>query len=99
MTKRGSTHIRFLGVVVLLLAIAMLVYWGMFLAQGMPVAGIPILSELVNARYCQILWIETSLAANTDGVCVNRSAGAGSDWNISASPFGNSTPALTRATR
>lgn len=50
-------------------------------------------------RYCQILGIDSSLAANTDGVCMNRSAGAGSDCNISASPSGNSTPALTKATR
>ena len=46
-----------------------------------------------------MLWIDTTLAANPDGVCVKRSAGAGSDWNISALPSGNSTPALTRATR
>ncbi len=50
-------------------------------------------------RYCQILWIDTALAANTDRVCVNRSADAGSDCNISASPSGNSTPALTKAMR
>ena len=52
----------------------------------------------VFARYCQMLWIKASSAANIDGVSVNTS-GAGSDWSISASPLGNSTPALTRATR
>ena len=49
-------------------------------------------------RYCQMLWIKASSAANIDGVNENTS-GAGSGCNISASPFGNSTPALTRATR
>ena len=48
-------------------------------------------------RYCQMLWIKTSSAANIDGVSVNTSA-TGSCRNISASPLGNSTPAFTRAT-
>jgi hypothetical protein len=42
-------RIKAVAIVVLLLGGAMLVYWGMFLLQGMPVAGIPILSELANA--------------------------------------------------
>ncbi len=49
-------------------------------------------------RYCQMLWIKASSAANIDGVSENTS-GAGSSCNISASPFVNSTPALTKATR
>ncbi len=47
--ERANSQIRIVGIVVLLLGLAMLLYWGMFVAQGMPVAGIPILSELVNA--------------------------------------------------
>mgnify|MGYP001462641506 CR=1 FL=1 len=48
-------------------------------------------------RYCQMLWTGTPSAASIQGVGMNSSSG--SDCSISASPFGNSTPALTRATR
>jgi uracil-DNA glycosylase len=56
------------------------------LALVEPDVVVPVGSMAVRRflRYCQMLWIDTSLAANSDGVCVNRSAGAGSDWNISA---------------
>jgi hypothetical protein len=50
-------------------------------------------------RYCQMLWIGTSLAASIPGMGETNSSGAGSDENISAWPLGNLTPALTRATR
>jgi hypothetical protein len=49
MSGKASGRIKTLAVVVLVLGIAMLAYWGMFVVQGMAVAGIPILSELVNA--------------------------------------------------
>ena len=51
----------------------------------------------IERRYCQMLWMDRSAAI--DGACANRSSGAGSDWSIAASPLGNSTPALTRATK
>ena len=35
-------------------------------------------------RYCQMLWIETSSAAYTDGVQANKLSAAGSKGNISA---------------
>lgn len=41
--------LRITSIIVLLLGIAMLLYWGMFYLQGMPMTGIPVLSELVNA--------------------------------------------------
>jgi hypothetical protein len=46
-----------------------------------------------------MLWIDTPSAASIQGTCMNGSSGSGSHSNISASPFGNSTPALKRATR
>ena len=46
---RTLFQIKAIAVVILLLGIAMLVYWGMFMIQGMPISGIPVLSELVNA--------------------------------------------------
>jgi len=52
--NQANTQIKVVAVIVLLLGIAMLVYWGMFVAQGMPVAGIPVLSELVNAALALI---------------------------------------------
>ena len=42
-------QIKVVAIIVLLLGVAMLLYWGMFILQGMPTTGIPILSELVNA--------------------------------------------------
>jgi hypothetical protein len=45
-----------------------------------------------------MLWIETSLAAYTDGAQANKLSSDGSNGNISACPSGNLTPALTRAT-
>ena len=41
--------LRITSFIVPLLGIAMLLYWGMFFFQGIPLAGIPVLSELVNA--------------------------------------------------
>jgi hypothetical protein len=35
--------------IVIFLGFAMLIYWGMFVLQGMPITGIPVLSELINA--------------------------------------------------
>jgi hypothetical protein len=35
--------------IVLLLGAAMLIYWSMYVLQGMPTAGVPVFSELVNA--------------------------------------------------
>jgi hypothetical protein len=52
-----------------------------------------------HLRYCQMLWIGTPSAASIQGVGMNSSSGSGSHCSISASPFGNSTPTLTRATR
>jgi hypothetical protein len=49
MNNRIPLSLRIVSVIVLILGIAMLVYWGMYVIQGMPVEGIPILSELVNA--------------------------------------------------
>ena len=46
---RTLFQIKAIAVVILLLGLAMLVYWGMFVIQGMPISGIPVLSELVNA--------------------------------------------------
>lgn len=50
-------------------------------------------------RYCQMLWIGTPSAASIQGMGMNNSSSSGSAWNISALPFGNSTPALTKETR
>ena len=41
--------LRMSSFIVLLLGVAMLLYWGMFYLQGMSMTGIPVLSELVNA--------------------------------------------------
>jgi hypothetical protein len=41
--------IKVIAIIVLLMGVAMLVYWGMFLLKGMSTAGIPVLSEFVNA--------------------------------------------------
>ena len=46
---RTFFQIKLMAVVILLLGLAMLVYWGMFVIQDMPISGIPVLSELVNA--------------------------------------------------
>jgi len=43
------SQIKVLAVIVFLLGCVMLLYWGMYLVQGMPVAGIPVLSEVINA--------------------------------------------------
>lgn len=51
---RAHTQIKVVALIVLLLGIAMLAYWGMFVVQGMPIAGIPVLSELVNAALALI---------------------------------------------
>ena len=49
MDWKVPNRVKVVAVFTLLLGVAMLVYWGMYLFQGMPLAGIPILSELVNA--------------------------------------------------
>ena len=49
MDNRNPINLRVVSVVIILLGLAMLVYWGMYAIQGMPTAGIPILSELINA--------------------------------------------------
>ncbi|MBI5953838.1 MAG: hypothetical protein HY865_19465 [Chloroflexi bacterium] len=57
MTRKISTaandklpnQIKIAAFVILALGIAMLVYWGMYVFQGMPIAGIPVLSEIINA--------------------------------------------------
>jgi hypothetical protein len=41
--------LRIVGMVVFILGLVMVVYWAMFLAQGMPVGDIPVLSEAVTA--------------------------------------------------
>ena len=46
---RTLFQIKAIAVVILLLGLAMMVYWGMYIFQRMPAAGIPILSEMVNA--------------------------------------------------
>jgi putative transposase len=62
--------------------------------------GAPLAIHVTGARYCQMLWISISPAANIDGVWENsKSSSNFSAWNISAWPLGNVTPALTRATR
>jgi hypothetical protein len=43
------THLRILSIVVLIFAIAMVVYWTLYLIRGMPTEGIPILSEILTA--------------------------------------------------
>jgi len=50
-------------------------------------------------RYCQMLWIGRPSAASIQGMGTNESSESGLHCSISASPSGNSTPALTRATR
>ena len=50
-------------------------------------------------RYCQMLWIGTPSVASISGMSMNNSSDSRSHCSISASPSGNSTPALTRATR
>ena len=49
MDKKIPINLRVVSFVVILLGLAMLIYWGMFVLQDMPIAGIPVLSELVNA--------------------------------------------------
>ena len=67
--------------------------------SGSPVYTLTLKENAIAARYCQMLWIGTPSAASIQGVGMNSSSGSGSHCSISASPFGNSTPALTRATR
>ena len=69
-------------------------------ALASPDVAVSILQEWVRfERYCQMLWIGTPSAASIQGVGMNNSSSSGSAWNISALPFGNSTPALTKETR
>jgi hypothetical protein len=49
MNDKDNRQIKIVSIVVLLLGSAMLLYWGMFVLQGMSISGIPVLSELVNA--------------------------------------------------
>jgi hypothetical protein len=49
MQRQVPVSLRVIAVIVLVLGLAMLVYWGMYVIQGLPLTGIPILSELINA--------------------------------------------------
>lgn len=49
MENKSYRQLKITAYIVLILGAAMLVYWGMYYSRGMPLAGIPILSELVNA--------------------------------------------------
>lgn len=54
MNNKIPISLRITSIIVLVLGIAMLVYWGMFIIQGKPIAGIPVFSELVNAALALI---------------------------------------------
>jgi hypothetical protein len=49
MERNLPVRLKVVAVVTLVFGVAMLVYWGLFVAQEMSLAGIPVLSELVNA--------------------------------------------------
>ena len=49
MKTKPITQLKVLSIVVLIFAIAMFVYWTLYLMRGMPTEGIPILSEIVTA--------------------------------------------------
>jgi hypothetical protein len=49
MNRSAFAQIKVLAIIILLLGLTMLVYWWMYGLQGLPLAGIPVLSELVNA--------------------------------------------------
>ena len=49
METKVQIQIKVIAIIVLLMGVAMLVYWGMFFLKGMSTAGIPVLSEFVNA--------------------------------------------------
>jgi hypothetical protein len=38
-----------INILVMLFGLAMFVYWGMYLVQGLPTVGVPVLSEIVTA--------------------------------------------------
>jgi NO-binding membrane sensor protein with MHYT domain len=57
MNSRASRQIKALAIVIFVLGIAMLAYWGMSAIQGIAVAGVPILSEMVNAALALICGI------------------------------------------
>lgn len=44
-----SKQLNLITVLVSIFGIAMFIYWGMFILQGIPVDGIPILAEMVTA--------------------------------------------------
>jgi len=47
-------QLTFITALVLIFGVAMFVYWGLFILQGMPIEGIPILSEMVAACLAMI---------------------------------------------
>ena len=49
MKTKPITQLKVLSIVVIIFAIAMFVYWTLYLVKGMPTEGIPILSEIVTA--------------------------------------------------
>ena len=49
MDTKVPFQIKVIAIIVLLMGVAMLFYWGMFLLKGMSTVGIPVLSEFVNA--------------------------------------------------
>jgi len=49
MNNNSPNQIKIVAIITLALGFLMLMYWGMYILQGLPIAGIPVLSELVNA--------------------------------------------------
>jgi hypothetical protein len=49
MDTKVPIQIKVIAIIVLVMGVAMLFYWGMFLLKGMSTVGIPVLSEFVNA--------------------------------------------------
>lgn len=47
--RRSAGSLKVIAVIVLILGLAMLVYWAVFLLQSMPTGDIPILSETITA--------------------------------------------------
>ena len=49
MNNNSPNQIKIVAIITLALGFLMLMYWGTYILQGLPIAGIPVLSELVNA--------------------------------------------------
>ena len=63
--RRSAGSLKVIAVIVLILGLAMLVYWAVFLLQSMPTGDIPILSETITALLALGFLILIVILANT----------------------------------